>query len=109
MSISLFIQSIDGKTVNQEIPVASQQMYRSYWYRISSENNLPILQHGEEGHSYDEKHLADLIQEVKTFVALTQVPGAIPSEHMDYITTRSARILDELKQLEGHRVNFFLG
>lgn len=109
MSVSLFINTVDGITVNREIPVANQAVFNNVWSTISSANNLPMLKHGEEGHSYDEGHLSGLIEEVKTFIALTKVPETVPDEYKDYVDNRSAYLLAELRKLEGHKVNFFLG
>lgn len=102
MSVALMIENINGLEVNHYLPVSNQQFFVEYWVPLCKKHQLFLVPLFESGLSLTDEDLPDLLRELKTLQSQ-------PEYDDEYFQKRINLLINELENLSGKNVSFFIG
>ncbi len=101
MSVSLIIEEVDGKKLDQLIPIATQETFDKQWLPIVKNENLEWLLLFESGSLFTQEDIPYIIDELNKFSKA--LANNTPIE--DRVQT----LVSALNKLKGKKVSIYIG
>lgn len=106
MSVALLIEEVNGKEINEYVPVATQESYLNNWKPISDKSNFGWIPLFESGGTFTEDDLPFILEELHKFKLLCEKET---SSEFVTINTRVTLLISKLENLSGKKVVFTIG
>jgi len=103
MSISLTIEKVEGKILNQNIPISGQQFFEENWLPACEQLQLKWLPLFKTGIPIDEQDLPFVFNELQS------LKEHISTLNDDHYNNRLTVLIDKLQGLEDKKVLLFIG
>jgi hypothetical protein len=103
MSVSLYIEKINGEEKNEYLPVSGQKFFEENWMPLCELLNLKWIPLFKTGFTFNEDDLPDILEELNL---LKRQCDQLNNEHLK---NRLGVLIDRLEGLRGQTTSFFIG